>query len=163
MDDQNSNDPPEATAEELQNFGNAPGPGDPPREKYIANFDGDEIAGTTYALGEEIDSSVDAGTLAYLVQIGRITPKSAEDSDATSLGGSANDLTGTGGNGKAAGSEGADDPQLTADETAEVTKLVDGNSKADLLTLAESEGVEGVTEDNNKTEIATKIIVARRA
>lgn len=45
----------------------------------------------------------------------------------------------------------------------EVQKLVDGNNKAQLLEIAETEGVEGVTEDNNKTEIATKIIEARNA
>lgn len=45
----------------------------------------------------------------------------------------------------------------------EVQALVDGNNKAQLLEIAETEGVEGVTEDNNKTEIATKIIAGRNA
>lgn len=45
----------------------------------------------------------------------------------------------------------------------EVQALVDGNSKAQLLDIAEGEGVEGVTADNNKEEIATKIVETRNA
>lgn len=45
----------------------------------------------------------------------------------------------------------------------EVQQLVDGNTKAQLLEIAEAEGVEGVTEDNNKQEIATKIVETRNA
>lgn len=45
----------------------------------------------------------------------------------------------------------------------EVQQLVDGNTKAQLLEIAEAEGVEGVTEDNNKQEIAAKIVEARNA
>ncbi len=40
--------------------------------------------------------------------------------------------------------------------------LVDGNSKDQLLATAEADGVTGVTVDNNKTEIATKIVQARK-
>lgn len=40
---------------------------------YFANFDGDDINGKRYALGEEIADDVDAGTLAFLANTGRIT------------------------------------------------------------------------------------------
>lgn len=45
----------------------------------------------------------------------------------------------------------------------EVQQLVDGNTKAQLLDIAEGEGVEGVTADNNKEEIAAKIVEGRNA
>lgn len=64
------------------------------------------------------------------------------------------------------GTASADTTQLKAGGDAvdpEVQNLVDGNNKAQLLEIAETEGVEGVTEDNNKTEIATKIIEGRNA
>jgi hypothetical protein len=46
---------------------------------YFAQFDGDEINGKRYGIGEEIADSVDAGTLAFLVAGGRIasTPPAA--------------------------------------------------------------------------------------
>jgi hypothetical protein len=40
---------------------------------YFANFDGDEINGRRYGLGDPIDDDVDTGTLVYLAQTGRIT------------------------------------------------------------------------------------------
>lgn len=45
----------------------------------------------------------------------------------------------------------------------EAEKLVADNSKNQLLEIAEAEGVEGVTADNNKQEIAAKIVEARNA
>ncbi len=55
------------------------------------------------------------------------------------------------------------DDEITADdEAAAIKTLVDGNSKDQLLATAEADGVTGVTVDNNKTEIATKIVQARK-
>lgn len=126
----------------------------PANPKYIANFNGDEINGVTYQEGDEIASDVDAGTIRYLVQIGRITEKSAEDSN----------LTSTGETGRNAmdprGSTSTADPVLSADETAERDRLVSGNNKDELLALAEGTDA---TDDNNKAEIATKIVLSRRA
>ena len=41
---------------------------------YVANFEGDEIDGVTYSLGDRIADGLDPGTIAYLVKNGRITP-----------------------------------------------------------------------------------------
>lgn len=49
------------------------------------------------------------------------------------------------------------------DAQVQIKELVDGNDKNQLLELAEKEEVEGVTADNNKTEIATKIVEKRLA
>lgn len=46
---------------------------------YVANFEGDEIDGKRYAYGDEIDESVDAGTIRYLVENGRLTELSEGD------------------------------------------------------------------------------------
>jgi hypothetical protein len=146
---------PETLSEaERDNFGGQP-EGETP-SGYIANFEGDEIDGRRYKLGERIADTVDAGTIAYLVQNGRITPttEGAAGSPSGSEGGTApggepsSDTTGEG-------------PTLTDEQQAEADKLVDGNTKDDLLALAEAEGVEGVTADNNKAEIAAKIVAAR--
>jgi hypothetical protein len=42
------------------------------RPKLYAQFDGDEIDGVTYGLGDEIKDTVDAGTIAFLEGRGRI-------------------------------------------------------------------------------------------
>jgi hypothetical protein len=46
---------------------------------YVANFEGDEIDGKRYAYGDEIDESVDAGTVRYLYENGRLTELSEGD------------------------------------------------------------------------------------
>jgi hypothetical protein len=66
------------------NFGNAETI--PSNPVYIANFEGDEIDGKRYSLGEAIDSKVDAGTIRFLVQNGRISEQEATDSGASPLG-----------------------------------------------------------------------------
>ena len=43
------------------------------KTKYFANFDGDDLNGHVYKLGEEIKDDVDGGTLNYLLQTGRIS------------------------------------------------------------------------------------------
>jgi hypothetical protein len=53
--------------------------------------------------------------------------------------------------------------QPTSDADAQVAELVDSNNKDQLLEIAETEGVEGVSADSNKTEIATAIVTARNA
>jgi hypothetical protein len=139
----------ELTDAESDNFGAQPAT-EP--AGYVANFDGDTIDGRTYKLGEKIDGSVDAGTIAYLVQNGRITGYS-EDSAASPSGG---EPGGTG----IPQPEG-DGPTLSAEQQADADKLVADNSKAELLKIAEDEGVEDVTDDNNKSEIAAKIVAGR--
>lgn len=47
-------------------------------------------------------------------------------------------------------------------EDEDVAALVAANTKAQLLDLAEVETVDDVSDDNNKTEIATKIVAKRR-
>ncbi len=44
----------------------------PAKPAYFAQFDGDEIDGKVYKIGDEIDASVGAGTMEYLKGIGRI-------------------------------------------------------------------------------------------
>lgn len=44
----------------------------PAKPVYFAQFDGDEIDGKVYKIGDEIDASVGAGTMEYLKGIGRI-------------------------------------------------------------------------------------------
>jgi len=168
--------------------------------KYIANFDGDEINGKTYKVGEEIDSSVDEATLLYLTQLGRIRANTASDGNAP-VGGTSDGLqpimgatdpasmdrnamlaelaapmsdddlrraveAKRGGSSFSPADEENDDEEddfnLSEEETAARDKLVADNSKDALLALAKDENVEGVKADNNKDEIATKIIVARR-
>jgi hypothetical protein len=54
--------------------------------RYFANFEGDEIDGVRYKIGEEITSK-DVGVLAYLVSNGRITERADDDDgDGSSLG-----------------------------------------------------------------------------
>jgi len=43
------------------------------RTPLYAQFDGDEILGTVYPLGEEISQDVDAGTRSVLVEMGRLS------------------------------------------------------------------------------------------
>jgi len=56
-------------------------------KKYYAQFDGDEVDGKIYRLGEPLKDSVDAGTIAYLVGMGRIgsTPPAEANKDAGDL------------------------------------------------------------------------------
>ena len=124
---------------------------------YIANFSGDEVNGKVYEMGERLADDVDAGTIAYLVQNGRFTPTTA-DAAGTPAGGE-------GGTGAPDAPTNATDdtPTLTAEQQAEADKLVNDNTKDELLKLAEDEKVEGVTADNNKAEIAAKIVAARAA
>lgn len=49
------------------------------------------------------------------------------------------------------------------DENPEIDALVRGNNKTQLLELAAGEGVENVSADNNKAEIAAKIVAKRSA
>jgi hypothetical protein len=44
----------------------------PPKTEYFANFEGDEINGKFYALGDTIADDVDVGTLGFLESTGRI-------------------------------------------------------------------------------------------
>lgn len=120
---------------------------------YIANFDGDEIDGKRYALGDRIDSNVDAGTIAFLVTQGRITP-TTEGMAGTPSGGT-DEAT------RPAGAKAEEGPTLTAAQQAEADQLVNDNTKDELLAMAD--GVEGVTGDNNKAEIAAKIVANRAA
>lgn len=121
---------------------------------YVANFEGDEIDGVTYSLGDRIADGLDPGTIAYLVKNGRITP--VTDAVAESPSGGESPIHG----GKApAGDSG---PKLTDEQQAEADKLAN-KSKDELLAIAKDEGVDGVTEDNNKAEIAAKIVAARSA
>lgn len=142
----------ELTEAEKDNFGGQP-EGETP-SGYIANFDGDEVDGRIYKLGERIADNVDPGTIAFLVQNGRITP--------TTEGAAGSPSGGTGGGTGIPQPEGAagETPTLTDGQQAEADKLVSDNSKADLLAMAKDKGVEGVTEDNNKAEIAAKIVAA---
>lgn len=57
-------------------------------KKYYAQFDGDEVDGKVYKLGEPLKDSVDAGTITYLVGMGRIgsTPPAEPNKDAGDLG-----------------------------------------------------------------------------
>lgn len=56
--------------------------------EYYAQFDGDEVDGKVYKLGEKLKSSVDVGTITYLVGMGRIgsTRPSEPNKDAGDLG-----------------------------------------------------------------------------
>lgn len=125
---------------------------------YVANFEGDEIDGTTYNLGDKIKRGIDAGTLAYLVQNGRITPTTPDSANAPA-GGEPADM----GDGKGAPStRPAIDPALDGTEQGGADTLVADNSKSDLLALAKAEGVDGVSGDDNKAEIAARIVASRR-
>lgn len=55
------------------------------------------------------------------------------------------------------------EPAIRREEDADVRALVDANTKAQLLDLAAEEEVDGVSDDNNKSEIAEKIVTKRRA
>lgn len=138
----------ELTDAEKDNFGGQPEGSEP--TGYVANFDGDEIDGKRYKLGERIAADVDAGTIAYLVQNGRITPTTEGFSSPS--GGEDSSIPSA-----------SEEPTLTAEQQAEADELVASSSKDDLLGTAEAEGVEGVTKDNNKSEIAAKIVAARSA
>jgi len=148
-----ADDTDEAKAEAIDEQG--PGVAETPTG-YVANFEGDEIDGKRYSLGERIADSVDAGTIAYLVQNGRIT--AVTDGFNSPSGGDS--ITHSGSPGAPAEGKG---PTLTDEQQAEADKLVNSNNKDELLALAKDEGVEGVTDDNNKSEIAAKIVAARSA
>jgi hypothetical protein len=150
-------DPPEAGDEALENFGNDP-IGAPSRDVYYANFNGDEINGRTYQLGERIADDVDAGTLAYLVQNGRITPASNEDGEGIAGGG---EEAGGGEDGAGSGSDPFSAYDLDANERAEAEQLKADNDAASLRKLAADEDVE-LESDDNKSDVAAKIMIARR-
>lgn len=152
-DDKNENETAAEEAEISQNFGNQRATDAP--TKYVANFTGDEVDGHRYELGEELKDNVDAGTIAYLVQNGRFTPKSPGDSNEPA-GGTEEAIPG---NAKDEGGA-AEEVTLTEAEQTEADALVADNSKDDLLALAD--GVAGVTKDNNKAEIAAKLVASRR-
>jgi hypothetical protein len=153
----------ELTPAEEANFGGQPQGEEP--TGYIANFDGDEVDGKRYKMGDRLADDVDAGTIAYLVQNGRFTPTTAGAAGSPSGGDSSDPAIPTGEDPghKSDSPEKSDAPELNADEQAEADALVNSSSKDDLLGTAKAEGIEGVTADNNKAEIAAKIIAARRA
>lgn len=57
-------------------------------KSYVSNFEGEEVDGRRYALGEGIDAGVDGGTIKYLTSTGRITELGPNDAPSTA-GGSA--------------------------------------------------------------------------
>lgn len=125
--------------------------------KFYANFDGDEVNGRRYALGEALADDVDPGTAAYLVSNGRFTASTAEASDATATGGKGPALTPT--------PDPLEGVTLTDDEIAARDRLVadeDGNLDK-LREIATNEGVEGVTTEQDAATVATLIVVHRRA
>ncbi|MBA2720090.1 MAG: hypothetical protein H0U52_12770 [Chloroflexi bacterium] len=151
MDDKNT--PPEASNAEIEaGFGNTQATATDAPMTYKANFEGDEIDGKRYGLGDTIAESVDAGTIAFLVQNGRITPNSPAD-DSTS--------GGEGGPAPKPPADQADDFDLDADETAEVEQLKADNTAEQLRAIAEAEGTD-VEGDDNKTDLASKIVAGRR-
>jgi hypothetical protein len=90
-----------------------------------------------------------------------ITTLQANPADNPNPGGAGGEGGGEGAGG-GEGGNGTDKP-LTAEQAAEVARLVDANTKPQLLELAgTTEGVTA-TDDNNKAEIAEKIVRARSA
>lgn len=117
--------------------------------KYVANFNGDEIDGKTYQMGDPIAPSLDAGTAAYLTQIGRITAVSP-DAVGVPSGGSNDGLT-------PPPRAGAPDSRAAA---SPADQLVADNSKGDLLKMAEAEGAD-VSDSDSKATIAAAIVAKR--
>jgi hypothetical protein len=111
---------------------------------YVANFDGDEIDGKRYSLGEKIDDNVDPATIAFLVQNGRITPYAP------------------GIDGEPSGGESPIHGPGTGEGNADADALAGDNTKAELLKLAEDEKVD-VPADATKAEIAAAIVAKRNA
>lgn len=121
---------------------------------YVANFEGDEIDGKRYKLGEKIADGIDPGTIAYLVQNGRITAAASVDTMEPS-GGDSNTLAGS------PGSPPTDIANaLSADEKARVDELVEQNSGDALAELAEEAGV---SKSGTKAEVAERIVRAERS
>lgn len=156
MDDQGN--APEATSSEIEaGFGNTTATASDAPMTYKANFDGDEIDGKRYALGDTIDAKVDAGTIAFLVQNGRITPNSpSDDSTSGGEGGKA-----PAGNDQDSGKDPFEGYDLGEDERAEASQLVKDNQAPALRQIAEDEEVE-LESDDNKADVAAKIVIARR-
>lgn len=138
-------------ADDAANFGNSLTAESDVPVNYVANFEGDEIDGTTYAMGDKI-TGLDAGTAAYLVQNGRITPTS-DDSAGTPAGGS-------GGDGITPPGASAGDQEVTLSDTeqAEADTLVADNSAADLQAMLP----EGSSKSGSKADLAARIIAGRR-
>lgn len=128
------------------------------RDVYVANFEGDEINGKRYSVGDEIADDVDGGTIAYLVGIGRITHTTTADSKQPAVGGEPDALT-------PQSTDPLDGAHLTEEETAARDKLVEdeGANLDKLREIAANEGVEGVTADQDAAGVATLIIIKRRA
>lgn len=112
---------------------------------YVANFSGDEIEGKVYQMGDKIASGLDAGTIRYLVENGRITPTTPDSAGSPSGGTGATGIpNGDGGSGN-----------------SEADALVKDNTADELRTMAADEGVELAAGDT-KAEIAAKILAARK-
>lgn len=144
-----ADDDKELTAAEEANFGGQPKGEEP--SGYIANFNGDEIDGVTYQMGDRIADNVDQGTIAYLVQNGRITPTTP---------GAAGSPSGAEGATGIPQPEKANAPTLTAEQQADADKLKDDNTRDQLLAIAKDEDV-AVETDDNKADLAAKIVAKR--
>lgn len=138
----------ELTDAERDNFGAQPEGEEP--SGYVANFEGDEINGKRYKLGEKIASDVDPGTIAYLVQNGRITPFTGDSAQSPS--------GGEGGTGIPQPEGDSDAPTLTAEQQAEADQLVKDNNAEELAALADDAGV---SKSGTKAEVAARIVAAR--
>jgi hypothetical protein len=135
---------------DANNFGNDLAAKEGAPGGYIANFNGDEIDGKTYKLGDKIDDSVDAGTLAYLQQIGRITAV-GEGGEAPS--------GGEGGTGVPTGQQnGNANVELSDAEQAEADQLVADNSAEQLRDMIP----EGQSTSGTKADLAARIVAGRR-
>lgn len=118
---------------------------------YVANFNGDEFNGTTYKIGETIKDDVDPATLAYLTQIGRITPV-ADLNDAPA--------GGEGGTGVPDGksTNGSENVELSDAEQAEADQLVADNSAEQLRDMIP----DGQPTSGTKADLAARIVAGRR-
>lgn len=149
----------ELTDAEAAGFGDQP-EGETPTG-YVANFEGDEIDGKRYKLGERIASDVDSGTIAYLVQNGRITPTT--DGFTEPSGG--DPITHGDGGEKTPNPDDANRfaaYDLNEDTRAAAQALFDENTVVELKAIAEDEKVE-LEGDDNKADIAAKIALKRAA
>lgn len=116
--------------------------------KYLSNLNRLDFDGKLYDQGDQLTVNDDnRGAADILVKWGRATLIADGDARVTTNGDSSNPAPGTG----------ADEGGETGDQPA-----LSGMTKAELLDTARSEGVDGVTEDNNKSEIVDKIEAARR-
>lgn len=145
----------ELTADEQDNFGAQPetDAGAAGAAGYVANFEGDVINGVRYKMGDRIADDVDPGTIAYLVQNGRISGFADGDSNPQPSLGDSSD--------PAIPNATADVfASLTADQKAEAETLKADNTADQLRAIAKDEGV-AVETDDNKTDLAAKIVAAR--